>query len=527
MLTPQAIDPNKVAVYIRWSTDDQGEGTTLETQLERCRHYLGSQGWSFREDLVYVDDGYSGGTLERPALTRLRRDVSEGRVGCVVVYKIDRLSRSVVDIVDLVLREWEGRCFVKSTTEEVNTLSPAGKMFFYILVSFAEYERSVIKERTMGGKVKRAEQGLNPGFRPPYGYVKGHDPGTVAMVETEASVVRRIFDLYLKGNGPYQIAHLLNAESTRRRGALWNPLTIRRMLSNPAYAGVLEYGRSARSPRDRSGGPKQAGTVRFDPPRFARVEGGFPALVDPGTWEEVQRLLRQRRALREGEGSRATYTDYLLSGLARCRCGAPIAGKRAGGYPYYLCSRRKRHGRSACDAGHIPAEPVHEAIARLVRSRVTTGPVAIEELAQAIDARIREVEAERHRESDGLRAIEERRRRIESDYRAGELPARLYAQEQEALDRDAQAARCRLVILEGRLARLVEIAQDQPALAMAFAQTEIWGELNGSERKRLLQKLATSIQLYRPTRSPEPPALTIEWIDLGEDVRRLEAQAYR
>lgn len=110
---------DKVAIYIRWSTEDQGEGTTLDVQLEACRAYMASQGWSYREELVYVDDGVSGATMERPALTRLRAAVAQGQVECVVVYKLDRLSRSVADTARLVMDEWEGICSVKSAREPI------------------------------------------------------------------------------------------------------------------------------------------------------------------------------------------------------------------------------------------------------------------------------------------------------------------------------------------------------------------------------------------------------------------------
>ncbi|HLN60805.1 MAG TPA: recombinase family protein, partial [Symbiobacteriaceae bacterium] len=333
------VDPKKVAVYIRWSTDDQGLGTTLETQRERCCHYLSSQGWEFRPDLVYVDDGFSGGTLVRPALTRLRADVAAGLVECVVVYKIDRLSRSVIDIVDLVLREWEGRCFVKSTTEDVNTVSPAGKMFFYMLISFAEYERSLIRERTLGGKRKRAEQGLNPGFRPPFGYACGASPGLLAEVPEEAAIVRQVFAWYQKGLGAAQIAARLNAAGIARRERAWTPLNVRRTLANPLYAGVLRYG-------------------------SLETTGVVPPVVDPQLWAGTQTLLTKRK--RSPDGPKPTYSSYLLSGVARCRCGAPMQGKRVGPHSYYVCTRRKRHGAAACSAPYLPVGPLDAA----VRARV-------------------------------------------------------------------------------------------------------------------------------------------------------------
>ena len=105
--------------------------------------------------------------MNRPAMIRMRKMIQEGKIDCVIVYKLDRLSRSVVDTVNLVLEEWEGHCYIKSSREAVDTMTPMGKQFFYMLVSFAEWERSVIKERTYNGKLQRVMNGMTPGFIDP------------------------------------------------------------------------------------------------------------------------------------------------------------------------------------------------------------------------------------------------------------------------------------------------------------------------------------------------------------------------
>jgi site-specific DNA recombinase len=454
----QAIDPGRVAIYIRWSTDDQSEGTTLAVQLERCRHFLLSQGWTYDEGRIYIDEGYSGGNLERPALMRLRADVASGAVQCVVVYKIDRLSRSVVDIVDLVLKEWEGRCFVRSTTEEINTLTPAGKIFFYLLISFAEYERNLIRERTMSGKVKRAEQGFNPGFRPPFGFVRGPAPGTFAVAEDEAAVVREVFAAYVGGTGPAEIARGLGARAGS--GRAWTALAVRRMLGNPAYAGVLAYGRR----RDAM---------------LARAEGAFPAIVDRELWEAAQ-ALRRGRGRGNGKGA-PRASPYLLSGVARCPCGAPVVGKGAGRHRYYCCARRRAEGKAGCAARHVPAAEADQALAGQVRTLLTASGVT-EQLARALTAhqagRSARAAARVGRQLSGLEA---RRRRLDADYRGGALPAHLYTRELAALDSEEQEARAHL-------------EQEHPA---PLPIDDLWASLPTLRRRWLLEKLAESITLER------------------------------
>ncbi|HWI65609.1 MAG TPA: recombinase family protein, partial [Symbiobacteriaceae bacterium] len=124
---------DRVALYVRWSTDDQSEGTTLQVQLEGCRHFALSQGWTPQAELTFIDDGYSGATLDRPALRRLRDLVARGEIDCVIVFKVDRLSRNIVDAVDLVLGEWRDTCYFKSAREPIDSSTDLGRMIFSVL----------------------------------------------------------------------------------------------------------------------------------------------------------------------------------------------------------------------------------------------------------------------------------------------------------------------------------------------------------------------------------------------------------
>jgi DNA invertase Pin-like site-specific DNA recombinase len=301
LLTNAPIDPNRVAVYIRWSTDEQTQGTTLEVQREACQHFLKSQGWNYVEELVFVDDGYSGGNMDRPALARLRAAINVGDVAAVVVYKLDRLSRNLLDCVNLVRQEW-AKVALFSTMERFDTHSSVGQMVFNILVSFAEFERNVIRDRMMSGKRKRWEQGRNSGFKYPYGYRRSAT-GSFEIDPAQAEVVRRMYGDYIQGAGFAVIRDRLNQEGIPApSGGQWRICSIQLILKNPFYAGHMAAGYYSYE-----GGKQRRGKA---PTRL--LEDAVPAIIQQSVFdladenvieprrEVFQRMIRRIGAVDRG-----------------------------------------------------------------------------------------------------------------------------------------------------------------------------------------------------------------------------------
>ena len=148
----------RCAIYIRVSTDEQAkEGYSLEAQEERLRFFAKSQGWNIFK--IYKDDGFSAKDINRPALKDLLYDAKLKRFDVVLIYKIDRLSRKLKDLIEIVLQLNEYGIGVKSATETIDTTTPAGRLIFHQFGSFAQYERELISERTKFGMLKRLKQG--------------------------------------------------------------------------------------------------------------------------------------------------------------------------------------------------------------------------------------------------------------------------------------------------------------------------------------------------------------------------------
>lgn len=228
----------KTAAYIRVSTEEQAvNGFGLDIQREKIEQYCKLHDYTNIE--FYVDDGVSGWTMERPALKKLLADIENGLVERVIVYKSDRVSRHLKDLLYLIEDVFEphGVEFV-SVTEQFDTSTPQGKLFLQMLGSFAEFERNVIKERTYAGKKAKAKQASKDEIatgRVAFGYKK--DGEKIVVDKEEAWIVRKIFELRNAGKSLREIANYLT-ETTNKK---WYASSVNYILNNPKYAGKQTY----------------------------------------------------------------------------------------------------------------------------------------------------------------------------------------------------------------------------------------------------------------------------------------------
>ncbi|HYG59001.1 MAG TPA: recombinase family protein [Symbiobacteriaceae bacterium] len=498
------IDPNKVAIYIRWSTEEQGQGTTLEVQRDACVYYCKSQGWNSREDLVFIDEGFSGATLDRPGLAQLRKAVKEHQVECVVVYKLDRLSRNLLDCVSLVRKEWGEACALYSTKENFDTQSPVGQMVFNILVSFAEFERNVIRDRTQSGKTKRAQQGRNAGQWYPYGYKKGDD-GNWALdgwdaerqcFTGRAAIARRIFDEYLAGVSAREIADRLRNEGVpSSRGGAWRYNTISALLGNEAYSGIYTYG-------------KARGGKRGQEPLYA-VEGALPPIVTQKEWDSVQRMRKEKLKI----SPRALGSKYLISGLARCgKCGGSITGAgnedRGGSkgrlyYRYYTCTNRIF--LKNCDCAYINADKLEQAVVEEVKAAVSLENIRhhVQVMEDQLQQRIEQCSHVAAEARDTLAGIDRKRKRLDQEFFAGNLDGKSLARLTDALEGETREAERRLKQAEADLREARATTVDVEQMVALARRVDAWAELSTDEVKQILRDVVGSMTVYQqkvPTR---------------------------
>jgi site-specific DNA recombinase len=330
----------RIATYTRISTDEDRQPFSLGAQAERLDAYARSQdGWRIVRRFT---DRASGATLERPGLDRALEEAAAGVCELLLVYRVDRLSRSVRQLAQVAEELERSGVALRSATEPFDTSSPAGKMMLQMLGVFAEFERATIVERITTGMERAASEGRWVVGRVPYGYLRDPQTKLIHPNEPQAAVVRRIFQMYTEGRmGAEAIAKVLNAEGHRTKNgvAFARPIVLA-ILSNPIYAGKVGF--------------------------RGRIHPGLhEAVVDPGSFEEAGRILAER-----GESQalkRAHPTNFLLSGVIRCgRCRKAYVGTSAHGrnglYRYYVCSTRYRYGTEFCPGERLPKDALEEAV---------------------------------------------------------------------------------------------------------------------------------------------------------------------
>jgi site-specific DNA recombinase len=258
-----------VALYVRVSTQEQAtEGYSIGEQTERLKKYSEAHGWDVYK--IYTDPGYSGANMTRPALMMMISDAAAGKFEKVIVYKLDRLSRSQKDtlmiIEDILLAN--NVDFI-SMSENFDTSTPFGKAIMGILAVFAQLEREQIKERLKMGKEARAKKGkFSGGGGIPYGYDLVEKE--LVINSYEAMVVQKIFDYAQEGKGLRQIANILNEEGFRSKKSEWNPPSVRNVLYSKAYLGCIKF-------------------------RKKWIEGNHEPIISADQYESVHKILDKRK----------------------------------------------------------------------------------------------------------------------------------------------------------------------------------------------------------------------------------------
>ena len=356
----------RCAIYTRKSTEDglEQEYNSLDAQRDAGEAYIASQkseGWVCLPDR-YDDGGFTGGNMERPALKRLLGDIENGKVDCIVVYKVDRLSRSLIDFSKIMdVLERQSVSFV-SVTQQFNTSSSMGRLMLNVLLSFAQFEREMISERTRDKIAATRRKGKWSGGMPMLGYDVDARGGRLHVNDDEAACVREIFELYLNRLSLIEVVKELDARgwmtkrwTTRkgheRGGKPFNKNSLFKLLANRIYLGKITY-------------------------KDEVYDGEHSAIVDEEIFERAQRLLKRNG--RSGAPYVRNRFGAVLKGLVRCvpcECGmVPTHATKttsSGGnkrYRYYVCQNAQSRGWHNCPSPSVPAPELERFVVDQVKA---------------------------------------------------------------------------------------------------------------------------------------------------------------
>jgi len=481
---------SRCAIYTRKSSEEglDQEYNSLDAQRESAEAYIASQkaeGWTALPDR-YDDGGYSGGSMDRPALDRLLRDIDAGKIDCVVVYKVDRLSRSLMDFARI-MQVFEAKqvSFV-SVTQQFNTTHSMGRLTLNILLSFAQFEREIIGERIRDKLAAQARKGKWTGGAPVLGYdVDRSGPSPRLVVNaTEAARVREIFRMYIQEASLLPVVKELvrrgwvtkktiTCTGRERGNRPFDKVTLYALLTNPTYTGKRRF----------------KGEL-------------FPAehepIIDQALFDKVQAQLKFNG--RTGGVEVRNKYGALLRGLLRCKCcGAAMShtfnsGRGRTFYRYYRCTHAIKNGSDVCSSGMLPAGEIERVVIDEVRGLakdeallarvISDAHAAIEgELAAARRDRddVRQERARHHKELQQLTTSGQTT--PDATRRIADLHTRLSAADQRLPELDA-----RIAGLEGQIVTQAEART-------VFADFEgLWQALVPREQARLLKLLISTVE---------------------------------
>jgi len=475
----------RCAIYTRKSTEEGLEQTfnTLDAQRDAAEAYIRSQreeGWTALTD-KYDDGGYTGANMDRPALKKMLQDVRDGLVDCVLVYKVDRLTRSLLDFSRIIeVLDQHGVSFV-SVTQQFNTTSSLGRLTLNILLSFAQFEREMIAERTKDKMSAARRKGRWVGGNPVLGYDLSDKDAALLVNEEEASRVRAIFDLYLEYEAMMPVVQEINRRDwrmkqwTTRKGtpAGGRPFAKNRLynlLTNMVYIGKLRY----------------EGQV---------YDGVHKAIVDAKVWQAVQDRLHQNWR----SGGREIRNKYgaVLKGLIRCAtCNVSMIHSYTQKehnklYRYYVCVNAHQRGYNQCQTRSVSAPVIEQAVIDQIRG-IASNPEVIAEVVQHLD----------ERRLAAIEALEREKRLIEKDLRrlAEETTRVLRASGKQAPDRLAELHERAAVVegqlhtVSGQLAAIVAQTVDAAGVCKNLREFDgLWADMSPRQQVKFVKTLVERV----------------------------------
>ena len=469
----------KVAFYTRISTDEEHQKYSLDAQKDRLEAYCKSQygdDWALHK--VYRDTE-SGTHMNRPGLEEMLYDASVKAFNVLLVFRVDRLSRKVRELAQMVDELTKQGIVLKSITEPFDTANAAGKMMLQMLGVFAEFEHATIVERTKVGMEKKAKGGRWVGGVVPYGYRL--EPGNGLVVrEEESLIVKKMFSMYAIGrDGTQTICRKLNESGCRRRsGKKWDKRLIINILRNPLYIGKLRW-------------------------REAVYDGSHDPIISEVLFSQAQELLDQRRE--DVSGRRWNNGSRLLSGLIKCAlCQRPMVGvscrvrKEGSSIPYYVCATRL--STHDCKQDYIRADLLEAAIIKDIKGMLQDEGLMARIWAEAnkrLDSEKPDLAKDIRRVEAQMADVRGRVERYLDAFETGSLKPNVCNQKVQDLNARLEELEAERRDLEERRERMNLPALDREFLRKLLDDfEEVMATAENAKKKHLLRQLVKKVLIH-------------------------------
>jgi DNA invertase Pin-like site-specific DNA recombinase len=367
----------RCAIYTRKSSEDglEQEFNSIDAQRLSGENFIASQvgkGWGLVDD-HYDDGGFSGGTLERPALKRLFRDIEENKIDCVVIYKIDRLSRSLFDFQKIIELFDQKKVNFASVTQNFTTDDSVGRLMLNVMLSFAQYERELTGERIRDKVDASKKKGMWMGGNPSFGY--DIEERKLVINEAEAKIVRILFQNFIETESVTETARELNKfgfttktwiskTGKLQKGQNFNKRNVRRILENPLYAGKIKH-------------------------KNQLYDGQHKAIIADDIWQKTKEILGKNQSNKPSIPVSRITVAPLLKGLINCGvCGSKMIptytiknGKR---YRYYLCSSKAVGNNDSCTIARLSASEAENLVTNQVLNLLKKPEFIVHTISQSI-----------------------------------------------------------------------------------------------------------------------------------------------
>jgi len=386
------MEAQRAAIYTRVSSDEQVKGYSLDTQEDKLRDYCKLHDCVLDEKHIFREEGVSGAEKNRPMLDKLAECAEKKEIDLVLVYKIDRLSRVLLDLLEFTKRLEKNGVGLKSLTEPIDTTNPIGKCIFQILGSFAEFERGVIRERTIEGQIRHKREGNWTSGITPFGYNYSKETKKLSINKKEAGIVRKIFKLFVDDReNIHRIQTRLNelkiptkfdnmGKNKRMNGVgFWNKRTIGRIINGEIYTGTFTYSKY-----------KHLGRVRGENnlrPQEEWIAIKTPKIIGSEIFNLAQEQLRKNKTY----SSKNAKHEFLFSRMVECGlCGCKYSASFSTSNRPNVLDRRRytcngkmhwiRQEDKRCESKSVVESRIEVSVWNEIKNILTNPALAIDQL---------------------------------------------------------------------------------------------------------------------------------------------------